>query len=115
MHSWWWEGWKLVPPQIRTELPQKLKSRAAMWLSQSHIERTLSQHATEVCGFKPKLHNSPQLGSEARGMCYMHPGILSAPVRVYYQLLTSPKLQKPFSCENDPTSFSGPAHLADIT
>lgn len=59
MYSWWWGGWKLVPPQIRRELPQKLKTRAAMWLSRSYVERTPSQHATEVCGFKTKLHNSP--------------------------------------------------------
>lgn len=35
----------------------------------------------------------------------MHPGILSAPVCVYYQFLASLKSQKSFSYENEPLPF----------
>ena len=44
----------------------------------------------------------------------MHPGILPAPVCAYYQLLASPKSQKPFSYENDPLPFLVPLTLLTL-
>lgn len=44
----------------------------------------------------------------------MHPGILPAPVCAYYQLLASPKSQKPFSYENDPLPFLVPLALLTL-
>lgn len=44
----------------------------------------------------------------------MLPGILPAPVCAYYQLLASPKSQKPFSYENDPLPFLVPLALLTL-